>query len=211
MRASVFSQRVPKLAYLARYNFIIMRGIASITLLLSAVCVAFAAETQKTVDVFAWPFSSAKPQQFAKVSYRYPSLNATVQLHSLPKTSDNQELVRIGFYRSTDAWSGIATSAQSFGTDREKRLRLIVDSDGDPYHIGFSGMPISSPADRQGYSNVGDGNPDQVLVEVVRQSPGPLPHLNKPVVLSPEGKVEDKEPEKSFFQKYDIKYPQSPQ
>ena len=39
-------------------------------------------------------------------------------------------------------------------------------------------------------------------VEVVRQTPGPQPHLSKPVVVNPEGKVEEGEPEKSFLQKY---------
>ena len=37
--------------------------------------------------------------------------------------------------------------------------------------------------------------------EIVRKSEAPRPVLNKPIVLSPEGKVKEEEVEKTFLQK----------
>lgn len=38
-------------------------------------------------------------------------------------------------------------------------------------------------------------------VTVLNPTPGPQPHLNKPIVLTPDGRVPVKEVEKSFLQK----------
>lgn len=168
--------------------------------LLAFVCSAVLAEVEKTLDVFAWPLSAAKSQSFAKITYSYPSLNATVTSYSPLTSADLGDLVRLGFYRSAEDWSGILASPQSFGSGSEKKLRLLVDSEGDAFHLGFSATSTTPVANGK-KSKVADDK-DQLLVEVVRQTPGPQPHLNKPVVLNPDGKLQDdKTEEKSFFQK----------
>lgn len=179
-----------------------MRVLLQLQLIVALAATAFAAEVEKTADVFAWPLSAAKSQPFAKVSYSYPSLNATVKSYSPLSLPDYHDLVRIGFYHSGDTWSGISTSSQSFGPGREKTLRLLVDSKGDVYHIGLTSLPDSTLGSQKTRKAPRTEEEDQLLVEVVRQTPGPTPHLNKPVVVNPDGKVDEQEPEKSFFQKY---------
>lgn len=156
-----------------------------------------AGESSQTVSVFAWPIGSSTPQQLAQITYGYPSLNYSIKSYKSPSLSDASDVVRVGFYRSgkEGAWSGVATSSVNFGSDRQKKLRLHLDAHGDVYHVGFSATPLIGK---------GDGSPqtEELKVELVEQQPGPQPHLNKPVVVNAEGKVDEgKEPEKSFLQK----------
>lgn len=168
-------------------------------------CVALAAEVEHTVDIFAWPSSASKSQQLARISYTYPSLNATIASYTAPSTSNNEEVVRVGFYRSGNEWSGIATSASNFSPDLEKKLQLLVDASGEAYHVGFSAAPVvAEPQAKNSKKSSKKTAPpvkDEPVIEVLRVKPGPQPHLNKPVVVSADGQVEEKEPEKSFLQK----------
>jgi hypothetical protein len=72
---------------------------------------------------------------------------------------------------------------------------VFLNTEGQLYHIGFQSSDISSSS-KIGTEKNGLG------VEEMRMQRGPAPHLNKKVVLSADGKVEEKEPEKSFLQKY---------
>lgn len=170
-----------------------MRSIFSLAAGALLASVALAADTVNTIDVFAWPLSASTSQSLAQVSYTYPSLNVTVKSYTSPSLPGNEELVRVGFYRSpSESWSGVATSSLNFGADRQKTLRLHLDGQGEVYHIGFGALPgTAAPS----------SDAEQLLVEIVKQTPGPQPHLNKPVVVNADGQVDEKEPEKSFFQK----------
>lgn len=158
---------------------------------------ALAAEADRTIDIFAWPLSAPKSQSLARVSYN--STTATLKSYSgSPSLPSDDEIVRIGFYHtsSPDSWSGIATSASNFADSKDKKLQLLLNSEGNVYHVGF----LATDAGK-GTSSKGGSKKDGLSVEVVPMKAGPVVHLNKPVVLNAEGKLDDKEPEKSFLQK----------
>jgi len=169
--------------------------------LLALAAITTAAEVEKTLDVFAWPLSAIKSQPFAKVSYSFPSLNASIKSYSATTITDPSEIVRIGFYTSGDSWTGIATSPRNLDATRQKTLRVIVDDKGEVFSVVLTGA-YTTPSVGGKTTKKADKKDEQLLVEVDRQTPGPQPHLNKPVVLNPEGKVEGEEPEKTFLQKY---------
>jgi hypothetical protein len=79
-------------------------------------------------------------------------------------------------------------------------LSLHLDGEtGEVYHVG-----VSAPGELTALN--GNGNKktkekERVSVKLVKASQGPQPKLNRPVILDAEGKVPEKEPEKSFFQK----------
>ena len=154
---------------------------------------ALSAKEERTIDIFAWPLSSPKSQTLAKISYT--SANATVKSYTAPKLPSGEDVVRIGFYHTSGSWSGIATAAENFNPGKEKKLLLNVNTAGEIYHVGFKAHDVE---------NIGKKNPrtkDELAVEVVKMARGPTPVLNKPVVLNADGKLDEKEPEKSFLQK----------
>ena len=154
---------------------------------------AFSAQQEQTVDIFAWPLSASKSQQLAKISYT--STNATVKSYSAPKIPPGDDVVRVGFHHpSGSSWSGVATSASNFAPTLDMKLQLHLNAAGQLYHVGFK-------ASEQGGHSKSGQKKDGLDVEVVRMRKGPAPHLNKPVVLNPDGKVDDKPEEKSFLQK----------
>jgi len=158
---------------------------------------ALAAESDRTVDIFAWPLSATKSQSLARISYN--STTATLKSYTGPPSIPaDDEIVRIGFYHtgSSDSWSGIATSASNFADGKDKKLQLLLNAEGEVYHVGF--LALGSGL---GTSSKGGSKKDGMSVEVVPMKAGPVVHLNKPVVLNAEGKLDDKEPEKSFLQK----------
>ena len=110
---------------------------------------------------------------------------------------------------------------QGWGKGKEKgdeemktTLVLNVDADGVVYGVGVGAewvkkrRPAKAAAGRaKGKDKDMDKNGDgsdagpYVVVDVSRQTMGPTPHLNKPIVLNAEGKREGEEPEKTFLQK----------
>lgn len=156
---------------------------------------AAAADTERTADIFAWPLSASKPQNFAKVSFT--STNASIKSFNAPSISSEDGIVRVGFYHTSGKWSGIATAASNFATEKPKRLQLHVKPNGDLYHIGFK----VAEGVNQGK---GRSTKDGLSVEVMQIRQGPTPHLNKPVVVSADGSTDQKESEKTFLQKYVI-------
>ena len=147
---------------------------------------------ERTTELFAWPLSASKAQLLAKITYT--ATNASIKSLSPPKIPAGEEIVRVGFYRPSGSWSGIATAASNFLPGTAKRLQLHVKEDGELYHVGFK---IAEAVSQGKGAEMKDG----FSVKVIQIQPGPLPHLNKPVVLNAEGKLDEKEPEKSFIQK----------
>ena len=155
---------------------------------------AAAAANERSIDVFAWPISASKPQTLAKVSFT--ANNASVKSFTAPSIPGSDDIVRVGFYHASGKWSGIATSAGNFAPEKSKKLQLHVRPDGELYHVGFKAT------DGGVSQGKGASTKDGLSVEVVKIQPGAVPHLNKPVVVSEDGTVEGKEPEKTFLQKY---------
>jgi hypothetical protein len=168
-----------------------MRLTGATNLLAALLCAtsALAAATTdsiRTADVFAWPSTASSPLPFAKVSYSWPALNATVDSYTAPAVISD-ELVRVGIHRAGD-WVGVSIPGSNFDATKQPALRLFVDSTGDVWHVGFSTASGKSA----------DG---KLAVEIVPLRQGPQVAFDKPIVVNQQGEPETKEPEKSFLQK----------
>jgi hypothetical protein len=132
----------------------------------------------------------SSPIPLAQIKYDVDQSVGTLASYTPPTGSyASDHLIRVGLSDpKSGSWHGIVTSAASFSDQYHKKIVVHVDEKGEPFHVGFS-----TSAKRSG---------DEVEVEIVKRSPGPQPVLNKPIVLNAEGKLEGKEPEKSFLQKY---------
>ncbi|KAF2133250.1 hypothetical protein P153DRAFT_372913 [Dothidotthia symphoricarpi CBS 119687] len=130
------------------------------------------------------------PIPLAQIEYDVDQSVGTLASYTPPTGSYSADhLLRIGITDPTSgSWRGIVTSAASFADEYQKKFVIHVDEKGEPFHVGF------------GTSARGQGA--EVEVEIVKRSVGPKPMLNKPIVLNAEGKLESKEPEKTFLQKY---------
>jgi len=92
-------------------------------------------------------------------------------------------------------WVGVATSASNFDATKKPTLRLLVDSNGDVWHVGFSAAATG-----------GKSTDGSLAVEVVPLRQGPQVAFDKPIVVNQQGEPENKEPEKSFLQKFVSQY-----
>ncbi|KAF2280187.1 uncharacterized protein EI97DRAFT_391080 [Westerdykella ornata] len=130
------------------------------------------------------------PIPLAQIDYDADTSTGTLASYTPPTGSYSPDhLLRIGLGDpKIGHWRGVLTSAASFGDEYKKKFTVHIDEKGEPYHVGFS-------------TDV-RGSGDEVEVEVVKRESGPKPVLNKPVVLNADGKLDNKEPEKTFLQKY---------
>ncbi|KAJ4349993.1 uncharacterized protein N0V89_008614 [Didymosphaeria variabile] len=130
------------------------------------------------------------PIPLVQISYDADQTTGTIVSYTPPQGSYAPDhLLRIGLHGNKEGtWMGILASAASFAEVYTKKFVVHLDEKGEPYHVGFS------------TSDKGVGEELEVLV--VRKEAGPKPVLNKPVVLNADGRIDSKEPEKSFLQKY---------
>lgn len=189
-----------------------MRSIQIVAIvLLSVVSILVAAQgTAQKVTIYSWPMSASKPSELAQLEYSEAStgFRSSISNFSPPTLasegapSTTKELVRIGLYDpATKGWQGVVTAANSFDPKYQQKITLHMDPDHQPWHIGFSAYTKPSPTQKMRRKGEEPEVIPQVISEVIIPSPAPTPHLNKPVVLSPEGKVDDKPEEKTFLQK----------
>lgn len=178
-----------------------------LTALLAACACAQSVVDQK-VTVFAWPMDASKPQEVGTFIYStgttpHSSLTG-YKAPSIP-AQEGQEpaLVRVGLQDPmTKEWRGVVTSANSFDTKFQQKISLHVDLEHQPWHVGFTAYPKPGPTKKLRRRGEEPEVVPQVVTEVITPEPAPTPHLNRPVVLSPEGKTEGKEEEqKTFLQK----------
>lgn len=129
------------------------------------------------------------PTPIAQIEYDADTLTGALASYTPPTGSySNEHLLKIGLADpKSEHWRGVVTSAASFADEYKKKFVIHVDEKGVVYHVGF------------GASARGTG--DEVEVEIVKRGRGAKPVLNRPVVLNAEGKLETKEPDKSFLQK----------
>lgn len=184
---------------------------ATLLLLICILGLVFAQQdgTQK-VTVFAWPMTDKSPQELAEISYnakdttRKPSIS-NFKAPDLPVVGGKliRDLVRVGLFDPiTGAWRGVVTDASSFDTKYQQKIFLHLDLDDRPWHVSFTAYVKPSPT--QMVRRQGDTQEvvSQVVTEIIPANPAPTPHLNKPVVLNPAGKVEEAEgDQKTFLQK----------
>lgn len=187
-------------------TYLSMRCVAWLTGFL-ACCASLAladAVNTRTVTVWAWPFSSPSPQELAKISFDAQAMTTTVLEYKQPRFSESiDSAIRVGLYDvETTQWRGVLTAAASFDTALQQQIILLLDGSGDVYHLAFGGAarPAKSTNAKTSGGVFADSGPLKVTLE--RPTPGPRVQLNKPVKISKEGKVDEKEPEKGFLQKY---------
>lgn len=174
-----------------------MRATTLLSALLAAT-VAAAAEA-RLAKIYIEPVSlaaSKAPVPLAEVEYDVKNpTEATVASFELPELpEDGAKLVRVGVYDPAAAqWTSSVSvaSTENFAKGYQPNILLNVDADGNVVGAGLKGVRVDAGVTR-------DFGP-QAVVTVTRQ--GKTPELNKPIVLSPEGKKVVQE-EKTLFQKY---------
>ncbi|KAI1657440.1 hypothetical protein F4813DRAFT_389616 [Daldinia decipiens] len=170
----------------------VLSGLAALALASSA------SAADRTAAIYIQPVSQspAAPAPLAEIRYNSAAAapSAEVVSYEAPELPDETELVRIGVYNAAaKRWesSTSVASVGNFGKGYSPTLVLSVDQKGDAFGAALRGVRIDAGQTR-------DFGPQALLLVT---EPGKQPELNKPVVLSPEGKTVVPE-EKSFFQKY---------
>jgi hypothetical protein len=139
--------------------------------------------------------SSATPViPLAKIKYNPSTLSAELASFDFPELDPEAKLLRVGVYDvSTSSWksSTSTTSAESFGKGYSPTLVLSLDAQGGVIGISLKSAKIDAGQTR-------DFGPK---VKVLKTAKAPTPALNRAVVLSPEGKLEEPVVEKSMLQK----------
>lgn len=153
---------------------------------------------EHSATIYAWPFSSAQASKLAELTYDLSGRRKIInQLTApTPSSSPDGDLIRIGVYDPvTKAWRGTVTSTSSFAPSVNGRLRINVNEAGEVWGASWHASTTKSQAD-----TVGAGQQTQQF-DVVVTAPAPQPLLNRPVVVNPDGRVAEPEPEKSMLQK----------
>lgn len=154
-----------------------------------------AADTPKPLPLAEVQFDVVTPESAAVVSYEAPDLPLDASRESDAESESGTNLVRIGLYDpKNSAWisSTSVTAASTFSKGYSPHLLLTVDTDGTVVGAAARGVRIDAGVTR-------DFGP-QAIVHVTGK--GKTPEAGKPVVLTPDGKKQAPEPEKTFLQKY---------
>ncbi|KAH8820458.1 cyclin-domain-containing protein [Xylogone sp. PMI_703] len=143
--------------------------------------------------------TSTRPTSLAKVTYDVSTLQANLTSFEVPGLSGESKLARIGTYDpAKSAWTSSTslTSMENFSKGYATTLLLSISDDGSIIGVTCKGSKIDAGQTR-------DFGPK---VKLSKSGKGKRPELNKPVVLSPEGKLPEEAPEKTLLQKYAIQY-----
>ncbi|KAI1107315.1 hypothetical protein F4804DRAFT_297556 [Jackrogersella minutella] len=158
---------------------------------------SLASASDRTAAIYIQPVSQSPTAPAPLAEIRYDAAvasDAEVVSYEAPEIPDEVSLVRIGLYDpSTKRWesSTSVASVENFSKGYSPTLILSVDSKGDVFSAALRGVRIDAGQTR-------DFGPQALVLPT---GPGKQPELNKPIVLSPEGKTVVPE-EKTFLQKY---------
>jgi hypothetical protein len=162
------------------------------------VCVAGASSSElidsTTIHIQSVGSSTSSIATLAEIQYNPSTLSAEIISFEPPELTGDSKLVRIGIYDAASlTWksSTSVTSVDNFSKGFRPTIVLSLDAQG-----GVLGVTCKS-----GKIDAGQTRDFAPKVKVLKTAKGKEPDLNKPVVLSPEGKVAEPEPEKTFFQK----------
>ncbi|SLM38584.1 hypothetical protein LPUS_08851 [Lasallia pustulata] len=154
---------------------------------------------EHSATIYAWPFSSAQPSKLADLTYDLYGRRTVINHFTAPALSSSPEndLIRIGVYDPvTKAWRGTVTSASSFDSSVNGRLRININQAGEVWGASWHASMTKAQADTPAAGQ------QTKQFDLVLTAPPPQPLLNRPVVLNPDGKIAEPEPEKTMFQKY---------
>jgi hypothetical protein len=169
-----------------------------IILFLTVLCAALASADIRTASIYIQPIHGSTPAPSLLAEIKYDVLNTAsseVSAFEAPELPEGAKLVRIGvFDPKNKQWvsSTSVASVENFSKGYSPHFILSVDSKGDYIGASCRGVQVDAGATR-------DFGP-QLLVLMSAQ--GKQPELNKPVVLSPEGKKVEPPEQKSLLQKY---------
>ncbi|EWC44743.1 hypothetical protein DRE_06521 [Drechslerella stenobrocha 248] len=125
------------------------------------------------------------------IRYIPSSLTATFNPMLSAEKVDRNEAFRIGVLKG-GKWIGSVRSGNVFQPNVASTITLHIDEAGEIFHIEYDAVELPKGAEQ----------PETEIV-LIRPFPGAEPVLNKPVVLTPDGKMANpKEEEKTFLQKY---------
>jgi len=166
--------------------------------LFSALCTAAVASAE-LAKIYIQPVSTSPstetpPDFLADIEYHVADSSVSeVVSYEFPEIPEDVETVRIGLYDSSSkSWiASSLASVENFNKGYAPVILLSVDQAGRPIGVTFKGTLIDAGQTR-------DFGP-KAIVSVTRK--GAQPELNKPIVLSPEGKKVVEE-EKTLLQKF---------
>ncbi|KAI9793144.1 MAG: hypothetical protein M1833_000829 [Piccolia ochrophora] len=172
-------------------------------LLATLVELTIAATPTRTLSVHQWPLGAPSPTPLLNVVYSPTTLNATVESYRPPRLSKNHQLVRVGHLsepRNFESWTGVLTKAEAFEEGYTQQVELLLGEHGDDViHVGFRAGRIPSELWKRKTNGKGA---QSIEVKVTRPKKGPVPELDRPIVVNAEGKVPETEPEKTMLQRY---------
>ena len=147
-----------------------------------------------SAEIFYWPVAAPKPSLLARVSYDPVSLKSDLVSYHPPTDLDSDGLVRLGLYASTSTgskqWTGTLVSSSSLTSeDHQPTLRLHLGPDHKIYHVSLAALTSAE--------TVSSGP----QLELVPNGVGTQPHLNRPVVVGPDGQNTEEVQEKTLLQK----------
>ncbi|KAI2377225.1 hypothetical protein LOY91_001584, partial [Ophidiomyces ophidiicola] len=142
------------------------------------------------IDIFYRPLpaSSSQAAQLARVSYDPTTYQPSV-LSYTPPVSKNDGLLRIGLFTDTAQrnWVGSLTSFAAL--NNSSSLNLYLGPENEVYSVSVSAL-----------SSIEVEKASSINVEIIRSTPAPTPHLNRPIVINEDGKGNEPEPEKTLIQ-----------
>ncbi|KAJ5964614.1 uncharacterized protein N7479_004490 [Penicillium vulpinum] len=148
-----------------------------------------------STEILYWPLESPQPSVLAHVSYDPVSLKSDIVSYQPPKGDQSDRLVRVGLYTSTPTnkkqWVGSLVSLSSLTASEQPTLRLHLGPANEVYTVSLSASSTST--------QVSTYNP---RIDLISNESGTQPHLNRPVVVGPDGQNPEQPEEKTILQKY---------
>lgn len=166
-----------------------------VTIWINAIQVLAGADFIDSTTVYVQALDSNSPARpLAEIKYNPSTLDAELAEFFAPDLSPESKAVRIGVYdAATSTWksSTSVASASNFAKGYRPTVVLSLDAQGAVQGVTCKSSKIDAGQTR-------DFDPK---VKVLKTAKGRLPELNRPIVLSSEGKVAEPEPEKTLLQK----------
>ncbi|KAJ5373718.1 hypothetical protein N7517_005724 [Penicillium concentricum] len=164
------------------------------TILSAASLLISVANASLSTDILYWPLGSSQPSVLARISYEPASLKSDVVSYHPPKDDQSDSLLRVGLYTSTPTnkkqWVGSLVSLSAL-TSEQPTFRLHLGPANEVYTVSLSTSSTNAQDSTSGPQ-----------IDLVSNEPGTQPHLNRPVVVGPDGQNPEQPEEKSLFQKY---------
>ncbi|KAK6518422.1 hypothetical protein TWF506_005578 [Arthrobotrys conoides] len=148
----------------------------------------------QTFVIQRWPLSAGDDtkQQLPVGMLRYVANTLTATYTSLKgsREPNTDEAYRVGFPKG-GKWTGGVRSGKILQSNYAVTLTLHVDEQGEIFHAEYDAVELARGAEQP-----------EAEINIIRPYEGAKPALNRPVVLMPDGRLPQKEEEKTFLQKY---------